>query len=295
MTQTLTQNLSFFTNTQVHSGMAIMTGVGTFIILEVLRVPLSTFFGLMAFLLEFIPNIGAIIATFLPLPIVILSPEFGYVTIVLAFALPAALHVSLLTTFFNLCSITLLVTQLCVVHEAQLTFINFFFFEYRIGQFFLGQMVEPRVLGAVMEVPALTVLVCLMFWGSVWGIIGAILSVCNTCNVGITFCSQKNTLFFTLKLLSDTVNSSSQVILGEHRPSYAAVLSPYHHQSWLRITDTSIPTYNSIFQTQLHPLCSLLALLFFLSLSFSLSLCCHLFFYLSLGSSSLSGTLLSSH
>jgi len=34
-----------------------------------------------------------------------------------------------------------------------------------------------------MEMPALTVLVCLMFWGSVWGIIGAILSVRASNNI----------------------------------------------------------------------------------------------------------------
>jgi predicted PurR-regulated permease PerM len=41
----------------------------------------------------------------------------------------------------------------------------------------LTQLVEPKVLGRVMNIPAVTIIVALLFWGSVWGIVGAIISV----------------------------------------------------------------------------------------------------------------------
>ncbi len=46
-----------------------------------------------------------------------------------------------------------------------------------MSQFVMGQVIEPRLLGHVLEIPTLTVLVALLFWGWLWGIIGAILSV----------------------------------------------------------------------------------------------------------------------
>eukprot|EP01102_Stenamoeba_stenopodia_P016146 TRINITY_DN5606_c0_g1_i1.p1 TRINITY_DN5606_c0_g1~~TRINITY_DN5606_c0_g1_i1.p1 ORF type:complete len:449 (-),score=121.75 TRINITY_DN5606_c0_g1_i1:830-2176(-) len=42
---------------------------------------------------------------------------------------------------------------------------------------FMGNVVEPKVLGSSMDMPAITVLISLMFWGQIWGILGAILSV----------------------------------------------------------------------------------------------------------------------
>jgi len=44
-------------------------------------------------------------------------------------------------------------------------------------QMFMGNVVEPKVLGSSMDMPAITVLISLMFWGQIWGILGAILSV----------------------------------------------------------------------------------------------------------------------
>ena len=49
-------------------------------------------FGLFAFLLNFIPTLGSIIATLLPLPIVVLNPDVSPLTGVLAIALPATVQ-----------------------------------------------------------------------------------------------------------------------------------------------------------------------------------------------------------
>ncbi len=64
------------------------TGLLVGLILAVLGVDLALVFGLFAFLLNFIPNIGSIIATLLPLPVVLVSPDIGTTQAILAIALP---------------------------------------------------------------------------------------------------------------------------------------------------------------------------------------------------------------
>ena len=64
------------------------TGSLVWLILTVLGVDLAAVFGLFAFMLNFIPSLGSIIATLLPLPVVMLSPEISTTGAVLAIALP---------------------------------------------------------------------------------------------------------------------------------------------------------------------------------------------------------------
>ena len=64
------------------------TGVLVWMILEVLGVDLALVFGLFTFLLNFIPNIGSVIAVLLPLPVVLFSPDLSTTQAVLAIALP---------------------------------------------------------------------------------------------------------------------------------------------------------------------------------------------------------------
>ena len=56
--------------------------------LAFLGVDLALVFGLFAFLLNFIPNIGSLIAVVLPLPVVLVDPERTLTTVVLAIGLP---------------------------------------------------------------------------------------------------------------------------------------------------------------------------------------------------------------
>ena len=80
-------------------------------------------FGLIAFLLNYIPNIGSVLAVVFPSAIMVLDPK---------------LHIMLAVgAFFTLGSM----------------------------QFLLGQIIEPRILGRVLDVPALTIIACLLFWG----------------------------------------------------------------------------------------------------------------------------------
>lgn len=71
------------------------TGLLVGLTLQLLGVPLALTFGVLAFLLNFIPSIGSIIATILPLPVVILNPELGMSVKVLAFAIPGAIQVTI--------------------------------------------------------------------------------------------------------------------------------------------------------------------------------------------------------
>lgn len=73
----------------VKVALSAATGAAVWLILLALGVDLAVVFGLMAFFLNFIPSVGSIVATLLPLPVVLFDPAAGTATIVLAVALPA--------------------------------------------------------------------------------------------------------------------------------------------------------------------------------------------------------------
>lgn len=72
-----------------------LTGVLVGATLSILGVQFAVAFGFLAFLLNFIPNIGAIIATVLPLPIVLLDPHLSIPVQILAIAIPAAVQIAI--------------------------------------------------------------------------------------------------------------------------------------------------------------------------------------------------------
>lgn len=72
-----------------------VTGILVGTILTILDVDLALVFGVFAFLLNFIPSIGSIIATLLPMPLVLISPDATFITGFLAIALPGAVQISI--------------------------------------------------------------------------------------------------------------------------------------------------------------------------------------------------------
>jgi AI-2 transport protein TqsA len=68
-------------NQQVRSYLALKTVISIFtglafgIALRLFGVPMAFTFGVMAFLLNFVPNIGPIVASLLPVPLIILDPD----------------------------------------------------------------------------------------------------------------------------------------------------------------------------------------------------------------------------
>ncbi len=69
-----------------------VTGVLVGSVLAILGVELAVVFGLFAFLLNFIPTVGSIVATLLPLPIVLVNPEVGPTAAVLAIVIPGTIQ-----------------------------------------------------------------------------------------------------------------------------------------------------------------------------------------------------------
>ncbi|MGD2094810.1 MAG: AI-2E family transporter [Phycisphaerales bacterium] len=69
-----------------------LTGLLVGFILYLLKVDFAWMFGFFAFLLNFIPNIGSVIATLLPVPVVVLSSQLPMVSRILAILIPAAIQ-----------------------------------------------------------------------------------------------------------------------------------------------------------------------------------------------------------
>jgi AI-2 transport protein TqsA len=68
--------------------LSALQGLAVGFVLSLLGIDLALMFGLFAFILNFIPSIGPIIATVLPLPIVLLSSDISLFQSVVAIALP---------------------------------------------------------------------------------------------------------------------------------------------------------------------------------------------------------------
>jgi AI-2 transport protein TqsA len=69
-----------------------ITGVLVGVTLQLLGVELALAFGFFAFLLNFIPTIGSVISTVLPVPVVLMNPEISLSVAILAIVLPGTIH-----------------------------------------------------------------------------------------------------------------------------------------------------------------------------------------------------------
>jgi AI-2 transport protein TqsA len=121
------------------------TGLGLLVagVLALCGVQFAGLFGFLAFFLNFIPNVGGIIATLLPLPLILLSPDMSFVAKVTALAGPG------------------------------------------IIQFVTGNIIQPRVQGSALDLHPVIVLMALIFFGMIWGIVGAFLAVPITATIRI--------------------------------------------------------------------------------------------------------------
>lgn len=120
------------------------TGILVFAVLAFCGVDLAFMFGVITVFLNFIPSIGGIVSTLLPLPIAFLEFGFGW-------------------RFYSVLIISSTI------------------------QFAIGNILEPKILGESMDLHPITVLVCLMFWGLVWGIPGMFMAVPITGMIKIIF------------------------------------------------------------------------------------------------------------
>ena len=120
-----------------------ITGVLVGLVLWVLKVKFYWMFGFLAFLLNFIPNIGSIIATILPLPVALIDPELGMISKILVLVIPGGI------------------------------------------QFVIGNLLQPKLMGESLDLHPVVVLLSLIFFGTIWGIIGMFLAVPITAVVKI--------------------------------------------------------------------------------------------------------------
>lgn len=117
---------------------SLATGVLTAIALRMIGVPSAMLFGLLAFLLNFIPSIGSILAALLPIPMALITFDLGtsagIVSVILTLAVPGSI------------------------------------------QFLIGNVIEPKVMGDSLDLHPVVVMLSLIFWGTIWGPIGMLLA-----------------------------------------------------------------------------------------------------------------------
>lgn len=77
---------------QVKTALALLNGALAGLILWLMDIELALVFGLLSVLLNFIPNVGSIAATFLPLPMILVSPDVSRPEAILALLLPGMIH-----------------------------------------------------------------------------------------------------------------------------------------------------------------------------------------------------------
>jgi len=120
-----------------------ITGVLVGLVLTVLNVRFGWMFGFLAFMLNFIPNIGSVIATILPLPVALIDPQLGIASKIMALIIPGTV------------------------------------------QFVIGNLLQPKMMGESLDLHPVVVLMSLIFFGTLWGIIGMFLAVPITAVVKI--------------------------------------------------------------------------------------------------------------
>lgn len=72
--------------------LSLIVGCLTWLILTIFDVPMAYVLGILAFALNFIPNVGPIVAVILPLPLALLDPEITVGTFSMVVILPTIVH-----------------------------------------------------------------------------------------------------------------------------------------------------------------------------------------------------------
>ena len=120
------------------------TGFLIALILWILGVDFPLLWGFLAFLLNFIPNIGSLLSVVLPFLLSLLQFD----------------------------TLTRPIIALVLMEVVQIV---------------MGNVIEPRVMAFSLNLSPLLVLVSLIFWGSLWGILGMVLAVPLTATIKIIF------------------------------------------------------------------------------------------------------------
>lgn len=114
---------------------SLTTGVLVWLALSLIGVDFAATWGTLAFLLNFIPTVGSIIASLLPILVAAIQFYPDYWPPVMCF----------------ICMLTI--------------------------QMVMGNVVSPKVMGDRLNLSPVVILLSLLFWGWLWGVVGALLSV----------------------------------------------------------------------------------------------------------------------
>ena len=140
----------------IQTAISLTAGVLIGIWLSVLGVDFAILFGLLTYLLNYVPNVGSVIVL---IPVVILTfIQFGMGRTALAAA------------------------------------------GYVVVVFFLGNVVQPRLMGQKLGLSTLVVFLSLIFWGSLLGLIGMVLCVPFTMTLKFALESSEDTRWIALLL-----------------------------------------------------------------------------------------------
>ena len=114
---------------------SLTTGVLVWLALVVIGVDFAATWGILAFILNFIPTVGSIIASLLPVLVATIEFYPSYWTPLI-------------------CLLSMLIIQMV-----------------------MGNVISPKVMGDRLNLSPVAILLSLLFWGWLWGVIGALLSV----------------------------------------------------------------------------------------------------------------------
>jgi predicted PurR-regulated permease PerM len=151
-------------DTQTYIGLKTFVSLATaffsYLIMKGVGLDFAEFWALLIFFLNFIPNIGAIIAT----------------------VFPAALALIQFSTWSPF-----------IILTSGIIFL----------QFFIGNIIEPKLMGRSLNLSPLVILLALGVWGSIWGILGMFLSVPITVILMIIFAHFESTKPIAILLSQD--------------------------------------------------------------------------------------------
>jgi len=125
-------------------------------------------FGILAFLLNYIPNFGSLIAMILPIPIILVDDNLNFNKKVFAVCLPVGF--SSFSAIFNRKMQKLPLFSCILMRNEGKT-------GQALVQGYVGNVLEPAVFGSSLNMTPMSILMALVVWMSLWGIRGAIMAV----------------------------------------------------------------------------------------------------------------------
>ena len=134
-------------------------------------------FGLLTIVFNFIPTIGSIVATLLPVPIVFLQSD-SFALSAAAIGIPALI------------------------------------------QFYIGNILEPKMMGQNLDLHPVTILLSLLLWGSIWKIPGMFLATPLTVIIKIIFEENSNTKFISEIMAGRWPFYETEEVSGNQRNSH---------------------------------------------------------------------------